>query len=152
GEGRDRHGHRQREATRRRARRGGRACRWSASARSCGPGGPDRRNRRTAQHRADAGRERQTPRRASVRVLIADDEALLREGLARLLTEAGVDVVGTAGTADELLRAVKRDRPDVAIVDIRMPPTHRDEGLVAAQEIRGTSDVGVLVLSHYLEA
>jgi DNA-binding NarL/FixJ family response regulator len=88
-----------------------------------------------------------------MRVVIADDEALLREGLARLLAEAGVDVVGSAATADELVRVVGLTRPDVAIVDIRMPPTHTDEGLVAAQEIRAVQpDVGVLVLSHYLES
>jgi DNA-binding NarL/FixJ family response regulator len=88
-----------------------------------------------------------------VRVVIADDETLLREGLARLLADAGVDVVGTAGTADELLRRVALTRPDLAIVDIRMPPTHTDEGLVAAQEIRSSHpSVGVLILSHYVES
>ena len=88
-----------------------------------------------------------------MRVVIADDETLLREGLARLLAEAGFDVVGTAGTAEELLRRVELTRPDVAIVDIRMPPTHTDEGLVAAQEIRSSHPtVGVLVLSHYVES
>jgi DNA-binding NarL/FixJ family response regulator len=88
-----------------------------------------------------------------VRVLIADDEILLREGLARLLAEAGIEVVGNVGTAEELLRRVELTRPDVAIVDIKMPPTHTDEGLVAAQEIRRSHpDVGVLVLSHYLES
>jgi DNA-binding NarL/FixJ family response regulator len=88
-----------------------------------------------------------------VRVVIADDETLLREGLARLLSEAGIDVVGTAGTAEELLRRVELTQPDVAIVDIRMPPTHTDEGLVAAQDLhRSHPAVGVLVLSHYLES
>jgi len=88
-----------------------------------------------------------------VRVVIADDETLLREGLARLLTDAGVDIVGTAGTGAELLRKVELGRPDVAIVDIRMPPTHTDEGLVAAGEIRVSyPEVGVLVLSHHLES
>jgi serine/threonine-protein kinase len=88
-----------------------------------------------------------------VRVVIADDELLLREGLERLLTEAGCQVVGKAGTADELLRRVELTRPDVAIVDIRMPPTQTDEGLVAAQAIRRSHPaVGVLVLSHYVEA
>jgi DNA-binding NarL/FixJ family response regulator len=88
-----------------------------------------------------------------VRVVIADDETLLREGLARLLSEAGIDVVGTAGNAEELLRRVEVTRPDVAIVDIRMPPTQTDEGLVAAQDIRlSQPGVGVLVLSHYLES
>ena len=88
-----------------------------------------------------------------MRVVIADDETLLREGLARLLGEAGLQVVGTAASADELLRRVQLTRPDVAIVDIRMPPTQTDEGLVAAQEIRDTHpSVGVLVLSHYVES
>jgi DNA-binding NarL/FixJ family response regulator len=86
-----------------------------------------------------------------MRIVIADDEVLLREGLDRLLTEAGFEVVGKAATPDELHRHVELDRPDVAIVDIKMPPTHTDEGLVAAQEIRGAHPtVGVLVLSHYL--
>jgi DNA-binding NarL/FixJ family response regulator len=88
-----------------------------------------------------------------MRVVIADDETLLREGLARLLAETGFDVVGKVGTAEELLRRVELTRPDVAIVDIKMPPTHTDEGLVAAQEIRSSQPgVGVLVLSHYVES
>jgi len=88
-----------------------------------------------------------------VRIVIADDEVLLREGLERLLQEAGFEVVGKVGTADELLRKVELTRPDVAIVDIRMPPTHTDEGIVAAQEIRRSHpEVGVLVLSHHLES
>jgi DNA-binding NarL/FixJ family response regulator len=88
-----------------------------------------------------------------MRVVIADDEMLLREGLARLLTDAGIDVVGKAATADALLRRVELTNPDIAIVDIRMPPTHTDEGLVAAHHIRTTHpNVGVLVLSHYLES
>jgi serine/threonine-protein kinase len=88
-----------------------------------------------------------------VRVVIADDEVLLREGLERLLTEAGFEVVGKVGTADELIRKVTLTRPDVAIVDIKMPPTHTDEGLVAAAEIRESHpEVGVLVLSHYLDS
>jgi DNA-binding NarL/FixJ family response regulator len=88
-----------------------------------------------------------------VRVVIADDEVLLRDGLERLLTEAGFDVVGKVGTAPELRRKVETARPDVVIVDIKMPPTHTDEGLVAAREIRESHpEVGVLVLSHYLES
>jgi DNA-binding NarL/FixJ family response regulator len=88
-----------------------------------------------------------------MRIVIADDETLLREGLARLLEEAGFQVVGKAGTADVLLRRVELTRPDVAIVDVRMPPTYTDEGLVAAQEIRRADPrVGVLVLSHYVES
>jgi len=85
-----------------------------------------------------------------VRVVIADDEVLLRDGLDRLLTEAGFDVVGKAGTARELHREVELASPDVAIIDIKMPPTHTDEGLVAAQELHTSHpSVGVLVLSHY---
>jgi DNA-binding NarL/FixJ family response regulator len=88
-----------------------------------------------------------------VRVVIADDEVLLREGLERLLLEAGFEVVGKVGTADELRRKVELARPDVVIVDIRMPPTHTDEGIVAAQEIRQShTEVGVLVLSQHLES
>jgi DNA-binding NarL/FixJ family response regulator len=88
-----------------------------------------------------------------VRVVIADDEALLREGLARLLAEAGFEVVGGAADAAGLLRLVEVRRPDVAVTDIKMPPTHTDEGLIAAQEIRRRFPaVGVLVLSHYLES
>jgi DNA-binding NarL/FixJ family response regulator len=88
-----------------------------------------------------------------VRVVIADDEVLLRRGLVHLLTQAGVEVVGYAATAPEALRCVALTRPDVAIVDIRMPPGRADDGLVAAQEIRREHpEVGVLVLSHHLEA
>jgi len=88
-----------------------------------------------------------------VRVVIADDEALLREGLARLLEDAGFEIAGRCGDADTLLRMIDARKPDVAIVDIRMPPGHGDDGLVAAQEIRRRHpDVGVLVLSHYLDS
>ena len=88
-----------------------------------------------------------------MRVVIADDSMLIREGLARLLTDAGVEVVGTAETAPELLRRVDAVVPDVAIVDIKMPPTHTDEGIVAAHQIRRDHpSVGVLVLSSYLES
>jgi DNA-binding NarL/FixJ family response regulator len=89
----------------------------------------------------------------AMRVVIADDSVLLREGVVRLLEEAGFEVAGQSGNAEDLLRHVAMHRPDVAIVDIRMPPTHTDEGLRAAQDIRvrfpGT---GVLVLSQYVEA
>jgi len=88
-----------------------------------------------------------------VRVVIADDEVLLREGLERLLVEAGFDVVGKVGTSKELYRQIEVARPDVAIVDIRMPPTQTDEGIVAAQEIRRSHpEIGVLVLSHHVES
>jgi DNA-binding NarL/FixJ family response regulator len=87
-----------------------------------------------------------------MRVVLADDSILLREGVARLLAEAGLDVVAQAGDADDLLRKVGAHKPDVAIVDVKMPPTHTDEGLRAAAEIRERHpDVGVLVLSQYLE-
>jgi DNA-binding NarL/FixJ family response regulator len=86
-----------------------------------------------------------------VRVVIADDSVLLREGVSRLLVEAGFEVVGQAGDADELLREVAEKEPDVAIVDIRMPPTHTDEGLRAARELRRRyPELGVLVLSQYV--
>jgi DNA-binding NarL/FixJ family response regulator len=87
-----------------------------------------------------------------MRVVLADDSVLLREGVARLLEEAGLDVVAQAGDADDLLRKVGAHKPDVAIVDVKMPPTHTDEGLRAAAEIRERHpEVGVLVLSQYLE-
>jgi len=88
-----------------------------------------------------------------MRVVIADDAMLMREGTARLLEEAGVQVAGTADDAQKLLRIVATEHPDVAIVDIKMPPTHTDEGLVAAERIRTSHpEVGVLVLSQYLES
>jgi DNA-binding NarL/FixJ family response regulator len=88
-----------------------------------------------------------------VRVVVADDAVILREGLARLLGEAGFEVIGLAANADELFALVERERPDVAIVDIRMPPTHTDEGLQAAKLIRARwPQVGILVLSQYVQA
>src|SRR6266699_4421346 len=87
-----------------------------------------------------------------VRVVIAEDSVLLREGIARILEEAGFEIVGQSATADDLLLKVRSYSPDVAIVDIRMPPTHTDEGLRAAAEIREKHPgTGVLVLSQYLE-
>jgi len=87
-----------------------------------------------------------------VRVVVADDAMLVRSGLARLLTDAGVEVVGEARDAVDLLSLVLRTVPDVAIVDIRMPPTHTDEGLVAARRIRDTNPaIAVILLSQYLE-
>jgi len=87
-----------------------------------------------------------------VRVVIADDSVLLREGAARLLADAGIEVVGQAGDGEELLRKVNAHKPDVAIVDIRMPPTHSDEGLQAAARIRAEHPgTGILVLSQYVE-
>jgi DNA-binding NarL/FixJ family response regulator len=87
-----------------------------------------------------------------VRVVVADDSVLLREGVVRVLEDAGAEVVAQAGDAEDLLRKVGAHKPDVAIVDVRMPPTHTDEGLRAAAEIRRRfPDVGVLVLSQYVE-
>jgi DNA-binding NarL/FixJ family response regulator len=87
-----------------------------------------------------------------MRVAIAEDSVLLREGLARILEESGVEVVGQSTDADDLLLKVRSHSPDVAIIDIRLPPTHNDEGLRAALEIRARHpSVGVLVLSQYVE-
>jgi DNA-binding NarL/FixJ family response regulator len=87
-----------------------------------------------------------------VRVVIAEDSVLLREGLEHLLADHGFEVVGTCDDIDDLLELVRTRSPDVAIVDIRLPPTHSDEGLRAALVIRAQHpDVGVLVLSQYLE-
>jgi DNA-binding NarL/FixJ family response regulator len=87
-----------------------------------------------------------------VRVVIGEDSVLLREGLVRLLEEAGFEVVGQAGDGEDLLRKVRAHKPDIAIVDIRMPPTHSDEGLEAARTIRAElPDIGVLVLSSHAE-
>jgi DNA-binding NarL/FixJ family response regulator len=85
-------------------------------------------------------------------VVVADDSTLLREGVVRLLEDAGLEVVGQAGDGEELLRKVRAHKPDVAVVDVRMPPTHTDEGLVAARLIREElPETGVLVLSQYVE-
>jgi DNA-binding NarL/FixJ family response regulator len=87
-----------------------------------------------------------------VRVVVADDILLVRAGIVTLLRQSGIDVVAEASDATNLLKEVERHRPDVALVDIRMPPTHTDEGLVAAREIRAAyPEVGVLVLSQYVE-
>ena len=87
-----------------------------------------------------------------MRVVIADDVMLVREGIARLLIDAGIDVVAQTADATSLIREVSAKNPDVAIIDIRMPPTHTDEGLVAAQTIRAQlPTIGVLVLSQYIE-
>jgi DNA-binding NarL/FixJ family response regulator len=87
-----------------------------------------------------------------LRVVVADDVMLTRQGIVRLLQEAGIEVVAEAEDAESLLRHVRLERPDVALVDIRMPPTHTDEGLLAAKAIRAEHpEVGVLVLSQYIE-
>ncbi|HEX5895258.1 MAG TPA: response regulator transcription factor [Thermoleophilaceae bacterium] len=87
-----------------------------------------------------------------MRIVIADDAVLLREGAARLLEDAGFDVVAQAGDADDLLRKVRAHTPDVAIIDVRMPPDNVDDGLRAALTIRDElPDVGILMLSQYVE-
>jgi DNA-binding NarL/FixJ family response regulator len=87
-----------------------------------------------------------------MRVVIAEDSVLLREGIARLLEDAGHEVVGQAGDAEDLVRKVLAHRPDIAIVDVRMPPTNTDDGLRAALELRERApEVAVLVLSQYVE-
>jgi len=88
-----------------------------------------------------------------VRIVVADDDLLTRQGIVHLLQESEIEVVGEAGDADALLAKVRLVRPDAVVVDIRMPPTHTDEGLAAARMIREEHpDIGVLVLSHYIEA
>src|SRR5918912_872317 len=90
--------------------------------------------------------------KGSLRIVIAEDSGLLREGLARLLIEAGLDVVAKVGDGLSLISAVEKRRPDVAVVDVRMPPGYRDEGLKAAIEIRRrVPDLSVVVLSQYVE-
>ncbi|UJB46061.1 response regulator transcription factor [Streptomyces sp. A1-5] len=88
----------------------------------------------------------------NLRVVLAEDSVVLRDGMVELLGARGCEVVATAGTAPELLAAVVEHRPDVAVVDIRMPPTHTDEGIRAAVEIRArTPEVGILVFSQHVE-
>jgi DNA-binding NarL/FixJ family response regulator len=87
-----------------------------------------------------------------MRAVIAEDSVLMREGLSRLLTEAGIEIVGQAGDAEDLLRKTRAHKPDVVVTDIRMPPTQTDEGLRAAHVIRGElPQTGVLVLSQHVE-
>ena len=146
------HPHRRRRRDRdrrRRRRRRGRERRF----RPAGPAGPrrgaGRPPARDEPHGGGDGRQRG----AAVQVVIADDNLLMREGIASLLRRAGIEVVGEAGDADELLRAVEEHRPEVAIVDVRMPPTHTDEGLRAAQEIRARHPrTGIVILSQTVEA
>src|SRR3954468_15602985 len=87
-----------------------------------------------------------------MRALIAEDSVLMREGLIRLLTEAGIEIVGQAGDGEDLVRKARAHKPDVVVTDIRMPPTQTDEGVRAAKVIRGElPETGVLVLSQYVE-
>src|ERR687894_1819229 len=89
---------------------------------------------------------------STLRVVVADDSVLLREGLCRLLEESGFEVVGQAGDAEDLMRKVGAHKPDIAVVDVRMPPTHTDEGLRAAHRIRAEHPgTAVLVLSQYVD-
>jgi DNA-binding NarL/FixJ family response regulator len=98
------------------------------------------------------GNQRGRQQKDRVRVVIAEDSVLLREGIARLLEESGFEVAGQAADADDLLRKVGAHKPDVAIIDVRMPPTHSDEGLRAAHRIRAEHPgTAVLVLSQYVE-
>jgi DNA-binding NarL/FixJ family response regulator len=97
-------------------------------------------------------REAKIPSKAPFRVVIAEDSGLLREGLARLLADAGMDVVAKVGDGPGLIAAAEQHRPHVAVVDVRMPPGYRDEGLKAAIEVRHrVPDLAVLVLSQYVE-
>lgn len=87
-----------------------------------------------------------------MRIVVAEDSVLLREGVVRILTESGHEVVAQAGDGEDLLRKVRAHKPDLALIDIRMPPSHTDEGLAAARAIRAElPDVGLLVLSQYVE-
>lgn len=98
------------------------------------------------------GFESDAPPLEALRVVIAEDSVMLREGMVRLLDEAGIEVVGQAGDGVDLVRKVRAHKPDVAVVDVRMPPTHTSEGMQAAIEIRGElPDVGLLVFSQYVE-
>jgi DNA-binding NarL/FixJ family response regulator len=94
----------------------------------------------------------ESPRAVALRVVVADDSVLLREGLVRVLVEAGVDVVGSYGDADQLLAALDSTAPDLAVLDVRMPPSYRDEGVRAAIEARRRRPgLGILLLSQYVE-
>ena len=112
------------------------------------------RRGRTTVRRPDDGHPDQVSVESSpaLRVTIGDDDVLLREGIARILTEAGVEVVAQAGDADELLRRTLAYRPDVVITDVRMPPHREDDGLQAAMEVRHREPrIGVLILSQFCE-
>src|SRR5439155_14159468 len=104
-------------------------------------------------HGPQSTRRRNAPARGDpLRVVVADDAVLLREGIVRILTEAEIEVVAQAGDAEDLMRKVRAHKPDVAVVDIRMPPGDADAGLQAARLIRSElPGTGVLVLSQYAE-
>ena len=116
------------------------------------PARPGRRARRDDVRDQPAGRADDDLGGAAVRVVIAEDSVLLRAGLTRILADAGEEVVATVGAADELMAAVERHQPDLCLVDVRMPPTHTDDGLRAAIAIRQRwPKIGILVLSQYVE-
>ena len=116
------------------------------------PRRPRRRPQRTTHHPQPTPTRHPHHRRNPMRLVIADDTALVRDGLARLLQDEGFEVCGRAADATELLALVEQTTPEAAITDIRMPPTQTDEGLVAATEIRARfPETGVLVLSQYIE-
>src|SRR5918996_3365950 len=89
---------------------------------------------------------------APLRIVIGEDDVLLREGIARLLSDAGFEVVAQSGDADDFMRRTLAHRPDVAVVDVQMPPRHEDDGLRAAMQLRTTApETGILVLSQFYE-
>ena len=158
----DRHPDRRRAAhrrPRRRARRRGhpqlqrRWRRWTGQRdRTARPDATRGFGRRDTDHRQPTRRADDYHGGAAMRIVIAEDSVLLRAGLTKLLTDGGFDVVAAVGNADELLQAVAEHRPDVAVIDVRMPPTHTDEGIRAALVIRRQHpEVAVMVLSQYVE-
>src|SRR5215510_13569177 len=110
------------------------------------------RGRRHADHRQPAGRSHRHRRGAAMRIVIAEDSVLLRDGLTRMLTAGGCEVVAAVPDAEQLLQAVAEHQPELAVIDVRMPPTHTDEGIRAALVIRRQfPGVALLVLSQYVE-
>src|SRR5262249_8503096 len=142
----------ERPADRGRRRRRGRRCPRERRLGAPRIGGPRRGARRPAEHRQPD--ERRNPDRGEdpVRVVIADDSVLFREGLARVLAEGDFEVAAQAGDADELREAVRREQPDLVVVAVRLPPTQTDEGTRFARELRAERpEVAVLVLSQTIE-
>ncbi len=143
---------RARRARRRAGRRGDRRRDGPGRARRAGPRGRRFAHRRQSARRPDRGHRRPADGADAMRVVIAEDSAILRDGLATLLTDRGHTVVAAVADADALRAAVAADPPDVCVVDIRMPPTFTDEGVRAALALRHSHpDVGVLVFSQYVE-
>src|SRR5215468_7101883 len=117
-----------------------------------GPRPARRRGGRNTDHRQPAGRADRDRRGVAMRIVIAEDSVLLRDGLTRMLTGAGYQVVAAVPDAEELLRSVAEHKPDLAVIDVRMPPSHTDEGIRAALVIRRQyPDIALLVLSQYVE-